>query len=471
MGESKQLGFSPKTIIEPFKIHSVEPLTFRTRDERLRALKGAEYNLFKLKSEDVFIDLLTDSGTSAMSAAQWGEMMTGDESYAGSASFTKFRDVIQDLTHYRHIIPTHQGRAAERLLFSVIAQRHKKYRPLRVPSNSHFDTTRANLEANGIEALDFPCEEFSNFSSYFPFKGNMHLEKLEDFLKSTPREQIPLGFITITNNSCGGQPVSFQNLKATADLYRKYRIPFYIDACRFAENAAFIQAHELQHLSVKEIAQNIFKLAEGCTFSAKKDALVNIGGFLATNDESLIEDLTAELILTEGFPTYGGLAGRDLAAIAQGLKEVLEPEYLTYRLAVTRYMANRLDQLGVPYLKPAGGHAIYLDAKSICDHLEWNRYPGQALVLALYLEGGIRSCEIGSVMFGAKPDGKEQAHRAELVRLAIPRRVYTQSHMDFVLEVIDYVFKLRREIQGVRILRAPKQLRHFSASFGWSEAS
>jgi tryptophanase len=459
--------FESKTIIEPFKIHSVEPLNLRTRSQRWEALQKSKFNLFKLQSEDVLIDLLTDSGTSAMSAAQWGEIMTGDEAYAGSASFRKFKTTIEELTGFRHIIPTHQGRAAERLLFSVVSQNYKGPHALKVPSNSHFDTTRANLETLGIEAFDFPCDEFSDFSTYFPFKGNMHLEKLESFLKATPREQIPFGFITITNNSCGGQPVSFENIKSTASLYKKYKIPFYIDACRFAENAAFIRQHELRHLSAKEIAKKVFELADGCTFSAKKDALVNIGGFLATNDDSLVEGLTAQLILTEGFPTYGGLAGRDLAAISQGLHEVLEPAYLDYRLAVSRYLASRLDALGVPYLKPAGGHAIYLDAKSICDHLQWKEYPGQALVLALYLDGGIRSCEIGTVMFGQTPAG-EKPHRAELVRLAIPRRVYTQSHMDYVLEVIDFVYNQRRKIRGVSIVQAPKQLRHFSADFAWT---
>ncbi len=460
--------FAPKTIIEPFKIKSVEPLKLTTKAERLAELEKAHYNLFNLPSHAVLIDLLTDSGTAAMSADQWSEMLKGDEAYAGSQSFDLFKSTIQDLTGYRYVIPTHQGRAAERLLFHVVAERRKGRSPGRVPNNAHFDTTRANAESLGFEALDFPCQEYSNFESLFSFKGNMDLQKLESFLKSTPREDIPLGFMTITNNSCGGQPASLQNLKAVSQLYKQYGVPFYLDACRFAENVAFIQMHECPDRDPKSIAQEIFALADGCTFSAKKDALVNIGGFLATNDESLVPDLTAQLILTEGFPTYGGLAGRDLAAIAQGLKEVLDPHYLQYRLAVTRYMGQRLDEMGVPYLKPAGGHAIYLDAKSFLSHLEWNKYPGQALALSLYIEGGIRSCEIGSVMFGRKSDGTEAPHRSELVRLAIPRRVYTQSHMDYALEVVEHVFHHRRQVSGVKIVAEPKRLRHFSAEFAWS---
>jgi len=369
---------------------------------------------------------------------------------------------------FRFVIPTHQGRAAERILFSVLAAQRKGKPKASIPNNSHFDTTRANAEAMGFEAVDFPCEEYFDFKSRFPFKGNMNLQKLASFLESTPKDQIPLGFCTITNNSCGGQPVSFENLTQVSKLYRKFKVPFYLDACRFAENIAFIREYELPSFSPIEIARKIFALADGCTFSAKKDGIVNIGGILATNDANLLPDLTAELILSEGFPTYGGLAGRDLAAMAQGLKEVLEPDYLSYRIAVMRYMANRLEEMGVPYLKPAGGHAIYLDARTFLSHLKWNQYPGQALALSLYVEGGIRSCEIGSVMFGRKPDGSEAAHSAELVRLAIPRRVYTQSHMDYVLEVIGYVHARKQEIAGVQIASEPKRLRHFSAEFQWS---
>lgn len=458
--------FQPKTIIEPFQIKSVEPLSLLSRKERYEALKQADYNLFKLNSETVTIDLLTDSGTSAMSAEQWASLQRGDEAYAGSRSFQDFHDTIKNLTSYSHIIPTHQGRASEKIFFSVLAKRRGLDQKVYfIPNNSHFDTTRANAEAAGFQAVDFPCDEFFDFESDFPFKGNMNLKKLENFLGQTPKEQIPVGFTTITNNTCGGQPVSFENLKSTAEIYRKYQIPFYLDACRFAENVAFIQKYERQNDSAENIAKEIFALADGCTFSAKKDAFANIGGFLATNDEDLLEDFTAMLILTEGFPTYGGLAGRDLSVIAQGLKEVLDENYLAYRLAVTEYMGRVLSQAKIPFLKPPGGHALYLDAKSIATHLSWNEYPGQSLAIQLYLEAGIRSCEIGSVMFGRKSDGSESSHTSELVRLAIPRRVYTQSHMDYVLEAIEYVYQNRNELKPVKIIREPKQLRHFSASF------
>lgn len=458
--------FQPKTIIEPFQIKSVEPLSLLSRKERYEALKRADYNLFKLKSEAVTIDLLTDSGTSAMSAEQWASLQRGDEAYAGSQSFQDFHDTIKKLTSYSHIIPTHQGRASEKIFFSVLAKRRTSDQKVQfIPNNSHFDTTRANAEAAGFQAVDFPCDEFFDFESDFPFKGNMNLKKLEEFLSQTPKEQIPVGFITITNNTCGGQPVSFENLKSTAEIYRKYQIPFYLDACRFAENVAFIRKYERQNDSTEKIAKEIFALAEGCTFSAKKDAFANIGGFLATNDEDLLEDFTAMLILTEGFPTYGGLAGRDLSVIAQGLREVLDENYLAYRLAVTEYMGRVLSQVKIPFLKPPGGHALYLDAKSIATHLSWNEYPGQSLAIQLYLEAGIRSCEIGSVMFGRKPDGSESAHSSELVRLAIPRRVYTQSHMDYVLEAIEYVYQNRSELKPVKIIREPKQLRHFGSKF------
>jgi tyrosine phenol-lyase len=441
----------------------VEPLRRLSRSERAAALKNAKFNLFKVPADDVLIDLLTDSGTSAMSAAQWAELQKGDESYAGSSSFYTFRDTIQNLTGFRHIIPTHQGRAAERILFQTLATRMKGGK---IPSNSHFDTTRANLESQGFEGVDLPCEEFFNFASDFPFKGNMDLHKLEEFL-SKNKSQVPIGMLTITNNSCGGQPVSFKNIQAVSELYRKYKIPFYLDACRFAENVGFIRQHEFPKETPEAIAKRIFALADGCTFSAKKDALANIGGFLATNDHEIVDDFTSLLILTEGFPTYGGLAGRDLLAIAQGLREILSEDYLEYRLAVTRYIGRKLDQANIPYLRPAGGHAIYLDAKRLLEHLDWKDYPGQALALALYLEGGVRGCEIGSVMFGRKPDGSEKAHSAELVRLAIPRRVYTQSHMDYLCEVLEFVSLQRRSIAGVRITKEPKQLRHFACEFSW----
>jgi tryptophanase len=459
--------FSSSVIIEPFRIKSVEPLRRLSRSQRASALKAAHFNLFKLASDDVLIDLLTDSGTSAMSAEQWAELQRGDESYAGSSSFFTFQKTIQELTGFKHIIPTHQGRAAERILFQVLASRQKDSNLRKISNNSHFDTTRANLEASGFEGCDFPCEEFFNFDSDFPFKGNMNLEKLEDFLKKNA-SVVPIGMLTITNNSCGGQPVSFKNIEEVSKLYRRYKVPFYLDACRFAENVGFIRQHEFPNESPTKIAQKIFRLADGCTFSAKKDALANIGGFLATNDDELIEDFTAMLILTEGFPTYGGLAGRDLLAIAQGLKEILHEDYLEYRLAVTRYIGKKLDDLKVPYLRPAGGHAIYLDAKRFCDHLDWRSYPGQALSLSLYLEGGIRGCEIGSVMFGRQRDGSEKPHTSELVRLAIPRRVYTQSHMDYLCEAIQYVAEHRSKIPPVRILKEPKRLRHFASEFSWS---
>lgn len=460
-------SFSPQTIIEPFQIKSVEPLEILTRPQRQEALRKAKYNLFKLRSREVLIDLLTDSGTSAMSAAQWAALQLGDESYAGSESFEVFHKKVKELTGYEHIVPTHQGRASERLLFGVLAQRLKGQSGMIIPNNAHFDTTRANAEAVGFEAMDLPCDEFYDFESSFRFKGNMHLGRLENLLNSTPREKIPIGMLTLTNNTCGGQPVSLENIRAVAALYKRYGIPFYLDACRFAENVGYIHFHEYPNRSPREIAEEIFRLADGCSFSAKKDAFANIGGFLATNDSELIPDITEMLILTEGFPTYGGLAGRDLVAIAQGLEEILEVDYLRYRLQVTAYMGQRLDRLGVPYLKPAGGHAIYLDAKRIAQHLEWNQYPGQSLVLALYEEAGIRSCEIGSVMFGRKPDGREEAHKVELVRLAIPRRVYTQSHMDYVLEAIEYVYNKRASLRPVEILSEPKRLRHFSSEFSW----
>jgi tryptophanase len=458
--------FQPKTIIEPFRVKVIEPLPLNTREVRAVALKKADFNLFRLSASDVIIDLLTDSGTSAMSAEQWAQVMRGDESYAGSLSFEDFEKTFKEVMGYDFILPTHQGRASERILFSVVAAQRGLKRGY-VLNNAHFDTTRANAEALGFEALDFPCEEFSNRDSDFPWKGNMNLEKLERFLTSTPSDQVAMGMMTLTNNSCGGQPASLENIRAVSQLYKKFNVPFYLDACRFAENVAFIRKNECLDRTPLSLAQEIFSLADGCTFSAKKDALVNIGGVLATRHSEIVEDMKALLILTEGFPTYGGLAGRDLGAMAQGLKEVLDPHYLDYRLAITRYMSAFLSQKGIPHLKPAGGHALYLDAQSLASHLKWSDYPGQSLALALYLEGGIRSCEIGSVMFGRQADGTEKQAKAELVRLAIPRRVYTQSHMDYVLEVIEYVASQRTELKPVRISHEPKRLRHFSAEFTW----
>ena len=454
--------FSSPVIIEPFQIKSVEPLSLLTSAEREQALQRAGLNLFRLKSREVLIDLLTDSGTSAMSSAQWAAMQLGDEAYAGSRSFDELEKEVQSLTGFPHLIPTHQGRAAEYLLFRMIAKHHPGGC---IPNNSHFDTTRANCEASGITAMDFPCSESIDFKSDFPFKGNMNLAALGDYLRGKTIQEVPLGMITITNNTCGGQPVSLENIRRVSEMYRAQKIPFFIDACRFAENIAFIQAHEKKDSSIQEIARELFSLADGMTFSAKKDAFANIGGFIALSDDRWAEELRSDLILTEGFPTYGGLAGRDLAAIAQGLREVVDENYLRYRLAVTHYMGAFLDEHHIPWLRPAGGHAIYLDAKSFAPHLSWNQYPGQSLAIQLYREAGIRSCEIGSVMFGRRPDGSEHAHRYELVRLAIPRRVYTQSHMDYVLAAIHYVFQNRAALKPVSIAKESARLRHFTASF------
>jgi tryptophanase len=461
------MSFQARTIIEPFQVKSVQSLHFSSREERKLALKEARYNLFKLPAQKVMIDLLTDSGTSAMSSEQWAALLRGDESYAGALSFQRFEKTVQELTGYDFVIPTHQGRASERLLFSVLSHSYRGKNPAKIPNNSHFDTTRANIEAVGFQALDFPDPSFKEIQEARPFKGNMDVEALAQFLERTPREEIPVGMLTLTNNSCGGQPVSMENIRAVSALYRAKKIPFILDACRFAENVAFIARDEVKGRSPRQLAEEIFSLADGVSFSGKKDALVNIGGFLALRSKDWVEELTEQLILTEGFPTYGGLAGRDLEAMAQGLGEVLEPEYLEYRLASMQYLGKFCDEKRIPYLKPVGGHALYLDAKSFCSHLKPSDYPGQALALSLYLEGGVRSCEIGSVMFGRQADGSEKAHSVELVRLAIPRRVYTQSHMDYVLEVIEYVFRNRESIGPVRILKEPKRLRHFTAEFSW----
>lgn len=458
--------FQSRSVIEPFRIKTVEPLPRLSRSERIEALKRAKFNLFKLKSSEVLVDLLTDSGTSAMSALQWAALQRGDESYAGSTSFLELQELVQELTGYPHVIPTHQGRAAERILFKVLAAKSSVQKG-KVPSNGHFDTTRANLESLGYEAVDLPSTEFYRSNHQARFKGNMDIERLEQFLQDHGKQSVPFGMLTITNNSCGGQPVSLENIKKVSDLYRQYDIPFFLDACRFAENAAFICRDEYQQMKPWDCARQIFSLADGCSFSGKKDALVNIGGFIATRKDSLLEALTQELILTEGFPTYGGLAGRDLAAMAQGLREVLDPSYLEYRLAVTQYMSSALQRLEIPHLQPAGGHALYLDAGKICSHLKWSDYPGQALALSLYCEGGLRSSEIGSLMFGRQLDGSEKAYPFELVRLAIPRRVYTQSHMDYCIELIAYVVEHAKRIPPVKILKQSPQLRHFSAEFSW----
>ncbi|MFQ5925969.1 MAG: tryptophanase [Terriglobia bacterium] len=444
-----------KTIIEPFKIKMVEPIRWTTRAERERLLAEAGYNLFLVPAEHILIDLLTDSGTGAMSTGQWAAMMAGDESYAGSPSFERLRQRVEEIFGYKHIIPTHQGRAAERILFSVMCQRGNV-----VPNNTHFDTTRANVEAVGAEAVDLPIREGREPATQHPFKGNMDVAALEQLVGRVGRERIPLVLLTVTNNSGGGQPVSLENMRAVRAVCARYGLPLYFDACRFAENAYFIKLREPGYAakSPKEIAQEMFRLGDGCTMSAKKDGLTNIGGFLCTNDDRLAQQEKNLLILTEGYPTYGGLAGRDLEAIAVGLEEVLEEDYLRYRIVSTAYLGNHIVAQGVPIVQPPGGHAIYLDARAFCPHLPPAEFPGVALAAELYLAGGIRACEIGTLMFG------EHA-TMDLVRLAIPRRVYTQSHIDYVIEVILHVWKERERIGGLKLVYEAPFLRHFTARF------
>ena len=452
-----------KTIIEPFKIKSVEPIHFTTLEERTEILREAGYNPFFIHAEDVLIDLLTDSGTSAMSAKQWAGIMDGDESYAGARSFFRFEKVVKELTGFKYIIPTHQGRAAEKILFSILGGKGKF-----IPNNSHFDTTRANVEFSGATAVDLPTAEGVRPEVIADFKGNMNIPALEDFIREKGAENIPVCMITITNNSGGGQPVSMQNIRETKNVVEKYGIPLFLDACRFAENAFFIKKREKGYAdkTAKQIAQEMFSYADGCTMSAKKDAIVNMGGFLAMNDEQMASSARNLLIVTEGFPTYGGLAGRDLEAIAQGLDEVLDEHYLTYRLRSVEYLGNKLTEAGVPILQPPGGHAIYIDAKRFLPNIPPHQYPGQAIVSALYTVGGIRSVEIGSVMFGKYDSaGKHIAPPMELVRLAIPRRVYTQSHIDYVIECVVEVFNNRRKLSGYKIVYEAPQLRHFTARF------
>jgi tyrosine phenol-lyase len=450
-----------KTIIEPFRIKSVEPIRMTTRDERKHLIREANYNLFALDSESVLIDFLTDSGTTAMSAGQWASMMRGDESYAGSPSYHRFEAAIRELMPFRHIIPTHQGRAAEKILFTITGGAGRL-----IPSNTHFDTTRANVEFSGAEAVDLVCKEAADPESTFPFKGNMDVEALRSLLAER-RADIPLVMLTITNNSNGGQPVSMSNIRATHEACREAGVPLFIDACRFAENAYFIKMLEdgFSDWSVKDIVRETFRYAEGMTMSAKKDALVNIGGWLALNDDAWALEARNLLILTEGFPTYGGLAGRDLDAIATGLEEVIEEDYLKYRIASTQYLGNALTRMGVPIIEPVGGHAVYIRAGDFLTHIPPLQYPGQALAVALYEVGGIRSCEIGSVMFGRRPDGSEVPARVELVRLAIPRRVYTQSHVDYVIECFEEVVAEKDTLRGYTITWEPPALRHFTAHF------
>ncbi len=450
-----------KTIIEPFRIKSVEPIYFNTKEERIAILEKAYYNPFLIHSDDVLIDLLTDSGTSAMSSEQWAGIMRGDESYAGSPSFFRFEEVVKQLTGMPLVIPTHQGRAAEKILFSIMGGKGKYF-----ISNTLFDTTRANIEFSGAEGIDLLCEEGKHPTVPAPFKGNMDVEGLIKVIKDKGAKNIPLVIITITNNSGGGQPVSMQNIKDVKKVCKENNIPLYIDACRFAENSYFIKLREAGYgqKTVPEIARELFSYADGCTMSAKKDAFANIGGFLAMHDEQLALQCRNLLIITEGFPTYGGLAGRDLEAIAIGLTEVMEEHYLQYRIRSIEYLTNKLIEAGVPVMQPAGGHAVYLDAKEFLPHLPVDQYPGQALVCALYEEGGIRSVEIGSLMFG-KYDNNINLIPAqmELVRLAIPRRVYTQSHIDYVAEVIIEVFNTRNKIKGLVIMEEAPMLRHFTA--------
>lgn len=450
-----------KTIIEPFRIKAVEPIRRTTRAQREAALMEAGYNLFLLKAEDVLIDLLTDSGTGAMSSAQWAGMMQGDESYAGARSFFRFEAAVQEITALKHVIPTHQGRAAERILFGSCLKPGDI-----VPNNTHFDTTRANVEYRQATALDIPLPAAKQPQEVHPFKGNIDLEALEQLLTHQPA-RVPLVMITVTNNSGGGQPVSMANIRAASEICRRHRVPLFLDACRFAENAWFIKMREEGYADTTPlaIAQEMFNYVDGCTMSAKKDGLANIGGFLALNDEELALRCKNMLILTEGFPTYGGLAGYDLEAIAVGLHEVLDEDYLRYRIRSVEYLGEILDRTGIPIVQPPGGHAIYLDAKALLPHIPPSEYPAWALSLVLYVEGGIRSVEIGSVMFGHQPDGSEKPAAMELVRLAFPRRVYTQSHVDYVGEVLTYVNGLRQRIRGVRMVEAPAVLRHFSARF------
>jgi tryptophanase len=452
-----------KTIIEPFKIKSVEPIRFTTKEERKKLIQEAGYNPFFLHAEDVLIDLLTDSGTSAMSSKQWAGIMDGDESYAGSKSFYKFEEAVRKITGMKFIIPTHQGRAAEKILFTVTGGKGKYF-----PNNTHFDTTRANIEFTGAEAIDLLNETGKHPEIRADFKGNMDVEKLVHFIEKTGAENIPLCMLTITNNSGGGQPVSMQNIREVNQVCNKNNIPLFIDACRFAENAYFIKKREKGYAqkSVLEIAQEMFSYADGITMSAKKDALVNIGGFLAMNDEKLAQSCRNLLIVTEGFTTYGGLAGRDLEAVAQGLEEVLDEHYLQYRIRSIEYLGERLIAAGVPIIEPPGGHAIYIDAKRFLPDIPPEEFPGQAIVCALYIEGGIRSVEIGSVMFGKyDKSGKLIPPPMELVRLAIPRRVYTQSHIDYVAEIILEVFKNKKSLKGFKIVYEAPMLRHFTARF------
>jgi tryptophanase len=450
-----------RTIIEPFRIHSVEPMRQTTRAARATALAAAGYNLFELPAEDVLIDLLTDSGTGAMSAAQWAGLQLGNEAYAGSPSFHRFHDAVTGLFPFRHVLPTHQGRAAEKILFTAVGGPGRI-----VPNNTHFDTTRANVEFTGAEAVDLPTPEGLQPAARHPFKGNMDVDALGKLL-ADHASSVPLVMLTVTNNSGGGQPVSLANIRAVRAVCDQYRKPLFLDACRFAENAWFIKTREPGYADaeVSDIVREMAGMADGMTMSAKKDPLANIGGWLALNDDSLAERCRNLEILTEGFPTYGGLAGRDLEAIAQGLAECVDDGYLRYRIRSIAYLGEALESAGVPVVVPFGGHAVFIDARAMLSHIDPLQYPGQALACALYEEGGVRACEIGTVMFGRRPDGSEAPAAMDLVRLAVPRRTYTQSHIDYVIEVVTRVAARAAALPGMRIVYQPAQLRHFTARF------
>ena len=450
-----------KTIIEPFRIKAVEPITLTTEEERRGFLKQAHHNLFLLPSSQVLIDLLTDSGTGAMSSAQWAAIMTGDESYAGSPSFYRFEAAVKNLMPFKHVLPTHQGRAAEAMLMALYGGAGKM-----VPNNTHFDTTRANVEASGAVARDFVIPAGLEAANEHPFKGNMDVDALKAFMAEN-HEHVPLVMLTITNNAGGGQPVSLENIRAVAAVAREYSKPFFIDGCRFAENAWFIKLREPGQAdrSISDIVRDCFAETDGMTMSAKKDGLGNIGGWLALNNDVMAEQARAHLIRTEGFPTYGGLAGRDLDALAVGLEEVVDESYLAYRVRSNAYIVERLEALGVPVVKPAGGHAVFVDARAWLNHIDPMAYPGQALAVALYEAGGIRSCEIGTVMFGRQKDGTEQPAPMDLVRLAMPRRTYTQSHADYIVEVFEEITQRRPSLKGLRIRKEPTMLRHFTCEF------
>jgi tryptophanase len=452
----------PKYVPEPFRIKMVEPIRLVDKSTRQAALEQAGYNVFGLRSDDIYIDLMTDSGTGAMSQEQWSALMLGDEAYAGARSFYRLKAVIDEIFGFKHFVPAHQGRAAENILCAVLLKPGQQ-----VPSNMHFDTTEGNIRARGGQPINLINQVAYDPKVIVDFKGNMDVEALEKWISKTGVENIPFGMMTITNNAGGGQPVSMENLRAVSGVYHKHGIPFFIDACRYAENAYFIKLREKDYekKSPLEIAQEIFSLADGCMMSAKKDGLVNMGGFLAMNDDDLFVRVKAELILREGFPTYGGLSGRDLDALAVGLKEALQEDYLAYRLAQTEYLAGRLREFGIPIIEPPGAHAIYIDAASMLPHLTREQLPGQALSIALYLEGGIRGVELGTVAFGQKTNGKWEYPPLELVRMAIPRRVYTQSHLDYVADVLGEIKAKARDIRGVKMTYAPELLRHFTAKF------